>query len=227
MDWGMSDALLAVGPMQRLLIESLRQLLVKCVAASEPKPLAEIVSGDSEAEYVCPTQFGKFFGVFRSEFGRAQHRQQLIPKQRGAAALCVRSGCVETRVYIVMRTGVLFCQPDFAARAGDVERPISTCRGPCELVPIDLSHWGALEQRSRRNVPQVVAWSDADDLLSWHVPNIEGVNVVNLYSKNAFHWFGLFEDPIAAHDKYASNKTVLKALMCPKERAHKGKCWGE
>ncbi len=64
MDWGMSDALLAVGPMQRLLIESLKQLLVKCVAASEPKPLAEIISGDSEAEYVVVSHSLGSFLVF-------------------------------------------------------------------------------------------------------------------------------------------------------------------
>ena len=82
---------------------------------------------------------------------------------------------------------------------------------------IDLAHWGDVRTRAGGSKPQVVAWSDSSDLLSWYVPDIQGVNVVNLYAKNAFRWFGLIEGPLAAHDKYASNKAVIRALFSPKQ----------
>ena len=92
---------------------------------------------------------------------------------------------------------------------------------------IDLAHWGNVRTKYGGSMPQVVAWSDADDLLSWQVPDMENVKVINLHPRNAFRWFGLFEDPTAAHDKYASNKTVIKVLMCPKQGPHKDNCGRE
>ena len=48
---------------------------------------------------------------------------------------------------------------------------------------------------SAREKIQVVAWSDPSDVLTWRVPNIGNVDVVNLYVQNAPHWFWLFESP--------------------------------
>ena len=69
------------------------------------------------------------------------------------------------------------------------------------------------------NEPQIVAWSDPNDLLSWEVPDLskEGINVVNLYPKNATRWLWLLEMPLAAHDNYAKNKSVIRALLNPKQ----------
>jgi hypothetical protein len=60
---------------------------------------------------------------------------------------------------------------------------------------------------------QVVAWSDPSDVLTWRVPRIGNVDVVNLYVQNAPHWFFLFESPSAAHGDYAANKDVLRTMF--------------
>lgn len=60
---------------------------------------------------------------------------------------------------------------------------------------------------------QVVAWSDPSDVITFRVPKIGDVDVVNLYVKNAFRWFGLFESPNSAHGNYAKNIEVLRVMF--------------
>jgi hypothetical protein len=60
---------------------------------------------------------------------------------------------------------------------------------------------------------QIVAWSDPSDGLTWRVPRIGDVDVVNLYVQNAKHWFWLFESPTKAHGGYAGNKEILRAMF--------------
>jgi hypothetical protein len=67
--------------------------------------------------------------------------------------------------------------------------------------------------QSAREKLQVVAWNDPSDMLTWRVPRIGNVEVVNLYVQNAPHWFGLFESPTAAHVGYAENKQVLRVMF--------------
>ena len=71
-------------------------------------------------------------------------------------------------------------------------------------------HPGDVEARSK---VQVVAWSDPSDVITFRVPKIGDVDVVNLYVRNAFRWFGLFEAPVGAHDGYAKNKDVLRVMF--------------
>jgi hypothetical protein len=222
MDWGMSDALLAVGPLQDMLIESLRQLLVKCVAASgdEPKALAELVSGDvgsSDSEYIVVSHsLGSFliFSALNSQRHNTASVSRLGTTEAPAPSPKIVAGAFS---YVLRHTGQAYF---FANQVSLLElamlRNSSQPADPTSYA-IDLAHWGDVRRRAGGSEPQVVAWSDANDLLSWHVPNIQGVNVVNLYAKNGFHWFGLLEGPLAAHDKYASNKTVISVLLSPKQ----------
>jgi len=59
----------------------------------------------------------------------------------------------------------------------------------------------------------VVAWNDPNDVITFRVPKIGDVDVVNLYVQNAHRWFGLFESPGAAHADYAKNKGVLRVMF--------------
>jgi hypothetical protein len=68
------------------------------------------------------------------------------------------------------------------------------------------------DEAARKKV-QVVAWSDPSDVITFRVPKIGDVDVVNLYVRNAHRWFGLFESPSAAHADYAKNKDVLRVMF--------------
>ena len=65
---------------------------------------------------------------------------------------------------------------------------------------------------SREKV-QVVAWSDPSDVITYRVPKIGDVDVVNLYVKNSTRWFGIFESPTKAHGDYAKNIDVLRVMF--------------
>jgi hypothetical protein len=70
--------------------------------------------------------------------------------------------------------------------------------------------------------PQVIAWSDPSDLLSWRLPTVDGLVVTNIYIRNtAWHW--IIANPAAAHANYAVNKDVLRIMFGPKPSASKGK----
>jgi hypothetical protein len=87
-----------------------------------------------------------------------------------------------------------------------------------------ISRWIELRQRFKQKTsitgapaqqePQIFAWSDPSDVLTWYVPAIAGVKVDNLYVRNTW-WHWLVADPETAHGNYAKNKEVLKAMMKP------------
>ncbi|MGD0481954.1 MAG: hypothetical protein ABSA42_17415 [Terracidiphilus sp.] len=75
------------------------------------------------------------------------------------------------------------------------------------------------DEAARKKV-QVVAWSDPSDVITFRVPKIGDVDVVNLYVHNAHRWFGLFESPSAAHANYAKNKDVLRVMFSHPVQLH-------
>jgi hypothetical protein len=90
-------------------------------------------------------------------------------------------------------------------------------------APASISHWQCqrtqyLQQRSTPSAPtpQIVAWSDPNDLLSWNVPAIAGVHVVNLPAHNAaFKLPPFLVSPTGAHANYAQNRKILRAIFEP------------
>ncbi|MGC2300341.1 MAG: hypothetical protein WA476_16145, partial [Acidobacteriaceae bacterium] len=64
--------------------------------------------------------------------------------------------------------------------------------------------------------PQIIAWSDPNDLLSWFVPAIAGVHVVNLPVRNAaFRLPPFLVSPTGAHANYAENRNILRVIFKP------------
>jgi len=228
MDWGFSDAMLAVGPLHELLIEGIRQLLMKSVVPDKDA---------SNSEYIIITHSLGSFLIFSA----------LNPQNDGPSELASNtSERVQTFDYLMAHMSQVYFFANQVpllelARLGGSLAPLSPSSSQTEsalamTTPAgrstylaDLDHWRtqrhAQQSRSREmvepiaNEPQIVAWSDPNDLLSWEVPDLskEGINAVNLYPKNATRWLWLLEMPLAAHDNYAKNKGVIRALLNPKQ----------
>jgi hypothetical protein len=247
MDWGFSDALLSVGPVHGLLIEGIRQVIMKSVAASgdQAKALsAEAGSSDaSDSEYmVISHSLGSFlvFSALNSQNG------DTVAQPGDAVDRSKIFGYVLThleQVYFFANQVPLlelaelgqglpgFGHGAMAPLPGpEVERASeeagSTGRSSFSA---DLANWAA-KRAALQNVPgplahvaggmqQIVAWSDPNDLLSWQLPDIQGINIVNLHPQNSIRWLWLFENPLAAHDNYAKNKDVIRALLKPRQTA--------
>ena len=77
--------------------------------------------------------------------------------------------------------------------------------------------WGATPVRP----PQIVAWSDPSDLLSWCIPAEKPLLITNLYVRNTW-WHWLIANPQAVHNNYDRNRSVLKIIMGSKSIPEKG-----
>ena len=65
---------------------------------------------------------------------------------------------------------------------------------------------------------QILAFSDPSDALTWLVPKLSGEPepiVVNIFDRNEFGWFGFAADPISAHTGHARNPSVLRLMLTP------------
>ena len=106
-----------------------------------------------------------------------------------------------------------------AAQAGATSCP-SVGRGI--PTPATIAHWLCKRELylgqhpSGAHAPQIVAWSDPNDLLSWEVPEIEGVHVVNIPVHNSgFKIPPFIESPTGAHANYGKNRKVLRLILEP------------
>lgn len=86
-----------------------------------------------------------------------------------------------------------------------------------------LKTWSDLRAAAHKPTPQIVAWSDPSDLLTWSVPELDpqSATVKNDNVKNAPHWFWLVENPSKAHTTYDQNKRVIGVLLPKNEREPK------
>jgi hypothetical protein len=83
-----------------------------------------------------------------------------------------------------------------------------------------LQAWvGAKEIGAESVIPkQIIAYSDPSDILTYRVPKIPGALVVNLYDRNEINWFGLFANPMKAHGGHAQNAAVIKSMFATHAR---------
>jgi hypothetical protein len=248
MDWGFSEALLSVGPVHELLIEGIRQVMMKSVAASgdQAKALSAGAgfTGAKDSEYmVISHSLGSFlvFSALNSENGST------IALSGDAANRSRTFGYVlahlEQAYFFANQVPLLELAQLGPGSSGaahgamaplpgtEVEQASEAQAGSTvsSSFAADLANWTA-KRATFQNAPgpfrhasartqQIVAWSDPNDLLSWELPDIQGINIVNLHPKNSIRWLWLFENPLAAHDNYAKNKDVIRALLKPKQAA--------
>ncbi|HKF47163.1 MAG TPA: hypothetical protein VKB38_07375 [Terracidiphilus sp.] len=206
MDWRFSDAVLGVGPLaDRYIIPGIQQLLVKCVPLLESHSTQFITVTHSLGSYLLfaslalekrdPTMSADEAAAFKDHFRELLEHLDSAYLIANQIPLLEMSwlGNANTRFFA-------FDQWSDARRAflnlgdGPITQPVGT----------------------------VVAWSDPNDLLTWHLgadfqqwqtPPGSGIKVVNHRVKNATHWFWLFENPDAAHANYARNPEVVRALL--------------
>ncbi len=60
---------------------------------------------------------------------------------------------------------------------------------------------------------QIIAFSDPSDVLTFRVPPIEGITVVNVYDRNGLDVLHLAADPVAAHTGHSGNPRVMGLML--------------
>lgn len=211
LDWGFSDAVLALGPLRTYLLDGIRQLILKSVAISPEGARGGPATPHSNQEYVIVSHsLGSYLIFAALDIGPTTPKTLTVQESGNAFE------------QILGRTSLVYF---FANQLRLLELAILDEASDKNLAT-HLEAWGKLRCDYLKSQPgalgtcvrpQIIALNDPSDLLTWTVPELTTVDVNNVIVKNARHWFWLFESPTKAHDDYAKNKNVVEKMLKQKE----------
>jgi hypothetical protein len=230
MDWNFSDALLGVGPLEGHLVEAIRQLLVKCVKTGEAETRS--LTGRPPS----PSPSGGDFITITHSLGSFLMFSALHTGYEPKGISLSEAEIQERQAALNQILGRLSQAYFFANQIPLLElAKLSSSRNSTFL---DLSSWRDARrdavQDSTQPLGQIVAWGDVNDLLTWYLGKDfrEWQNPVDPKAhaeqrffikdypvKNSPTWYflGLLEWPESAHDDYAKNPAVIRALLKPRQ----------
>ena len=221
MDWGFADAVMALGPMEDVLSAGIRELLIKSLQSpvNDPPPPAATV--DAEVFFVTHS-LGSYLSLIALDTNLLGSDNpdlsgfQMTPEQKQAADYF----SAHTAEFYFLANQIALLQLAWVSTSTEHEA------GPCpsasaeKSVSGSIAHWLCkrdtylAEGASVAPVPQIIAWSDPNDLLSWEVPQIDGAHVVNITVRNSgFKLPPFLESPTAAHANYAKNREILRMIL--------------
>ncbi len=208
LDWGFSDAVLALGPLRTYLLDGIRQLILKSVAISPDGIRGGSTTPSGDQEYVIVSHSLGSYLIFA-----ALDKDPIM--REGTAVQNPEDAFKE----ILKRTSLVYF---FANQLRLLELASLDGASDKNLVT-HLEDWGRLRceylnpsagatQTCAR--PKIIALNDPSDLLTWTVPEqIATVDVQNVMVKNTRHWFWLIASPTKAHDNYAKNKSAVSQML--------------
>lgn len=193
-DWSFSDALLAVGNLQPFLLEGIRELVIKSVGSEQNQ------------EFVFVTHSLGSYLIFSALDYKNAGASTPLEWQSKFEDVLKRTPLV---YFLANQLRILeFATLDDAQKKMASHLKIWADDRRTAMGPASANGYNA----------KIVAWSDPGDVLTWLVPDLRSVTdnellVENHTVKNAFRWFGLFEPPYSAHNNYASNRRVIRAML--------------
>jgi len=253
-DWGLSDVLMAVGPLGGIMRDGVRQLMAKSAAFDPRAAEADSSGSGGMGKYDWKTQLKQdkvldqeFIGVTHSLgsyllFNTLNPEFSTTSDENLSPADAARKTAEENAIrYIFERSSLMYffanqlemLEITNLESAPELTESAMRPRGlaPAPMVPMSpaanfrslVNRWKGYQTNfqavlhpsdaASREKVQVVAWSDPSDVITYRVPKIGDVEVVNLYVKNAARWFGLIESPRKAHAGYAKNIDVLRVMF--------------
>jgi hypothetical protein len=223
MDWGFADAVIALGTMEDVLSAGIRELLIKALQIPPDIKASDWENAEAEDFFVTHS-LGSYLSLVAldSELLGPQDPElaefQITPEQRQAADHFSEH---TVGFYFLANQLALLQLARIYPSAESEASPCPSTGGGTATSP-SIAHWRCkrelymTQQASTAHAPQIVAWSDPNDLLSWEVPQIEGVHIVNIRVQNSgFKIPPLIESPTGAHANYAKNREVLRLILQP------------
>ena len=215
MNWGLADAVIALGPMRRYFVAALDQAFEYASAGAEKAGATDRV--------VISESLGSFLVLDAYE---AQGSAQAYLDRTDDLYFFANQFALLELARIELGPPAGLGARDAIALASTIlpSDAIAT-RPPSPFA--GLLQWGKKGARSRSLTAepvehlkprQLVAFSDSADLLTYRVPKIDSVWTVNLYVRNATRWLGLFANPVQAHTGQVGNPDVWKVMLRPENR---------
>jgi hypothetical protein len=205
MNWGLTDAVLALGPLRTYFRQAMN-LAFDYAAQIDARGI------DTQEFVVISESLGSF--VVLDAFAN------IFEDSRAGEAVGERTADLYffANQFALLQLGRIDEGPAAQTIEG-TPRPVPAPERPAS--PVDLLRlWataGPLEFQGRPK--QVIAFSDPSDLLTYPVPKLRDADgkdvalVVNVYDRNESNWFGLFANPATAHTGHSANDDVLKLIF--------------
>jgi hypothetical protein len=223
MDWGFADAVMALGPMEDLLSAGIRELLIKSLQSEVKDAYTPGAKVDAEVFFVTHS-LGSYLSLIAldTNFLGSDNPDlagfRMTPEQKQAADYF----SAHTADFYFLANQIALLQLAWVSNSTASDAGACPSASGEKSVPGSIEHWLCerdsylADRASVAPIPQIIAWSDPNDLLSWEVPQINGVHVVNITVRNSgFKLPPFFESPIAAHANYAKNREVLRMILKP------------
>jgi len=207
MDWGFSDAVLALGPLRPYVLDGIRQLILKSQGDSRAAGVSDPTRQPVDQEFIIVCHSLGSYLIF--------------------SALDINQTTIKTTTVqesgnkfdqVLERTSMVFF---FANQLRLLE--LASLDGPTDRnLATHLESWGKLRcdyLKSKLGAskgcrpPRITALNDPSDLLTWTVPNLPGVEVENYTVKNSTRWFWIIENPTKAHNNYARDKRAIREML--------------
>jgi hypothetical protein len=206
MDWGFPDAVMALGPLRSYVLDGIRQLILRSLrdsGAANANP--NQVRADQEFVIVSHS-LGSYLIFSALDMNQSTVGAPSNEELRGELG------------EILKRTSLVVF---FANQLRLLE--LSSLDGPTERnIATHLEDWGKTRCEYLKSLPSappeckpplIVALNDPSDLLTWTVPPLGDIHVVNYSVKNSTRWLWLVEDPTKAHSNYATDKRAIKEML--------------
>jgi hypothetical protein len=207
LDWGFSDAVLALGPMRTYLLDGIRQLILKSVGISPDSSREGPAVPIADQEFVVVSHSLGSYLIFSA--------LDINPAMPKTASL---QRTAEAYEQVLSRTSLVYFFANQLRLLG-----LADLDGESEQdMASHLEAWGKLrcdylksspDSTQTCERPQIVALNDPSDLLTWTIPELKSVEVHNVIVKNATHWLWLIESPTRAHDNYARDKSAIRQML--------------
>jgi hypothetical protein len=190
LDWGFADALLALGPVHEYLVEGIRELVLDSFDPSKNQEF--VVVSHSLGSYL----------MFSALDLKSDPKSVKLPDWENKFRKVLGQ---TSHIYFLANQVRLLA---FANLDDSKNGNLTTL----------LRNWKELRDQAQQAPPQIVAWSDPDDLLTWQVPDPTGTSTddvipTNLPVKNAHRWLWLLANPVNAHLDYEQDKQVLREMV--------------
>ncbi|HYN45956.1 MAG TPA: hypothetical protein VES64_04625 [Allosphingosinicella sp.] len=207
-NWGLADAVIALGPMRHYLTMTMQRAFAIAVEG--------VVAGAAEDRVLIAESLGSFVVL------------DSIARDTSGA-----SGAPAVNAYLDRTNDIYFFANQFAllefGRIANIPpRPRPSVSAPADppSAPAGDSPLAQLQRLARADLPnggrrdrhrlQIIALSDPSDLLTYRVPEIENATVVNIYVRNANPiLFGSLANPMTAHTGHVANPAVWDVLLRP------------
>ena len=209
LDWGFSDAVIALGPLRTYILDGIRQLILRSVAAPPGLAPGDHTTPRDNQEFIIVSHSLGSYLIFSALDINPTAQKTPTVEQSG-----------NSFEQVLAHTSLVY----FFANQLRLLELANLDSGSDKNLAAHLQQWGRIrcdylktQAKSMQGcvLPRIIALNDSNDLLTWTVPALSTVDVRNYPVKNSIRWFWLLENPTRAHDNYAKDKRIIKEMLQP------------